>query len=553
MKENYIKLTDEEIEEAKSVDIVDYLLSKGYSLKKVGNKYLLEPHSSLVVFPNTNSWFYYKENTGGNIINFLQKYENKSFQEAVTELIGKATPTERKYTKYVSVPIEKGKLILPKKSTNTNKVFKYLTQNRGIDKDIVSELLKNGDIYQTEDYGSIVFLSKDNKDDVRYACVRSTYENSSFKQDVKNSNKDYGFKTVGKSDKLFVFEAPIDLLSHATISKMQGKDWHYDNRIALGGISDNALNKFLEENPHIKKIILFLDNDETGLKNAEKIAQKYGNDYNIKIFTSSKGKDLNETLTTYKKEKKSNESLKINSFVRELEKPFIPPKFNENISHIDILNKFKEHFTDEINLKSFLKNKLIEIKQNNDDKISILLKEDNKFKVIKSVFEFDLDNIFKKVDILKGSKENYLYLENIDDDFIDKSLVFTDNVLVYIFFKEKIKDFHMVLTDNLDVENIKHIKNILPNYNNIGIMHSSIDTFNNLKNENNLEQILDVKSAWNENFTDSLEIFLNHKVEQKKQIKKSLSEKIADKKEEISKINVLNEQNNKVNINISLK
>ncbi len=294
MDNTFKRFNFDEIEEAKSVNIVDYLLTNGYNLKKAGKQYLLEPHSSFVIFPQTNSWFYYKENIGGNIINFLQEYESKSFKEAVSELLGKSISTERKYTKYVSVPMEKGEIILPKKSNNTNKVFD--------------------------------FVSKDKENHIKYACIRSTYENSSFKQDVENSNKNYGFKTIGKSDKVFVFEAPIDLLSHATISKMQGKDWQEDNRISLGCVSDNALEKFLEENTHIKEVVLFLDNDETGLKNAEKITQKYGNDYDIKIFTSVKGKDLNETLVTYQNEKKLNKNLKINNFIKEIEKPFIPPK-----------------------------------------------------------------------------------------------------------------------------------------------------------------------------------------------------------------------------------
>ena len=206
----YKVFTDEDIEFAKSIDIMSYLSSKGYSFKKHGNnKFLLEPHSSLVIFYNTNSWFYYKENIGGNLINFLQQYENKTFQEAMSEILGDTEQTERKYTKYISVKQEKGELVLPQKNKDNKRAYAYLTKTRGLDKEIVKELLNTGYIYQNKK-GGVVFLSKDRDDKVKYACVRSISENSTFKYDVEHSNKDYGFKTVGKSDKLFVFYGKVN-------------------------------------------------------------------------------------------------------------------------------------------------------------------------------------------------------------------------------------------------------------------------------------------------------------------------------------------------------
>lgn len=160
-------------------------------------------------------------------------------------------------------------------------------------------------------------MSKDKEDKVKFACMRSTVKDSKFRQDIKNSSKEFGFKTVGKSDKLFVFEAPIDLLSHATISKIQGKDWKNDNRVSLGGLSDKALARFLDDYNHVKEIVLFLDNDKVGLETAKKITEKYENDYKVSVFTS-KEKDLNETLVKFKLEKETNKSVKINDFIKAL-------------------------------------------------------------------------------------------------------------------------------------------------------------------------------------------------------------------------------------------
>ena len=214
---------------------MSYLSNKGYQFKKNGrNRYLLEPHSSLVLFTNTNSWYSFKDNKGGNLINFLQYYENKTSQEAMLEIIGDNKNINQIETKkYTPISKEKEELILPNANKNNDRVITYLTKTRGIDIEIVNEMINQGNIYENNK-GGVVFLGKDKENNVKFACIRGTNENSKFRQDIKNSEKDYGFKTVGKSNRLFVFEAPIDLLSHATLTKIQGEDWQKDNRVSLG-------------------------------------------------------------------------------------------------------------------------------------------------------------------------------------------------------------------------------------------------------------------------------------------------------------------------------
>lgn len=510
--------TKEDYQKAKNISLLDYLESKGYQLKKAGNQYVLSPHDSLFINPDKNVWKWFSKDIGGNVIDFLVKYESKTIVEAINELAGN-TYEMREFTRYEPIPedIEKGEIILPTKNKENKRAWSYLTKTRGIDSEIVKKLIEQGYIYEN-DKGGVVFISKDKENNVKFACVRST-SHSSFKQDITNSNKEYGFKTVGKSNKLFVFEAPIDLLSHATISKMQGREWQEDNRISLGGVSDKALEQFLKDNQNITEIVLFLDNDETGLKNAQKIAQKYGNDYNIKIFTSTE-KDLNETLITYQNEKKSNENLKINSFVKQLEKPFIPPKFKEEKT---ILNTFNDKIKD-INLNHFLRNNLLEIGETIDNKMVVLFKENDKYKVIQGGLEVDINNLDFKPKFLNGSKENYMFLENVDENCKEKTLIFTDNLLFYMYHKEYIEDFHMVLIDNLTLENIIKIKEKLPNiYDKIGFMHSELDSLKYFQNIQNLEKMLGVSKCFNEDFVGMDSSFF------KEAPKQSLKDKIKDK------------------------
>ncbi len=60
---------------------------------------------------------------------------------------------------------------------------------------------------------------------------------------------------------LFVFEAPIDLLSFLCLFK---KDWQRQSYLALGGVGEKALLRFLSDRPNIKTVYLCLDSDQAG-------------------------------------------------------------------------------------------------------------------------------------------------------------------------------------------------------------------------------------------------------------------------------------------------
>ena len=111
----------------------------------------------------------------------------------------------------------------------------------------------------------------------------------------------------GTSDRLFVTESPIDLMSHATLSKMNGLDPAKDHRISLGCLSDAALERYLKQHPEIKRIVFALDNDidgkapdgsphNHGQEAAKKFCEKYEQQgYGVSVQIP-KSKDFNEDL-----------------------------------------------------------------------------------------------------------------------------------------------------------------------------------------------------------------------------------------------------------------
>lgn len=217
----YHKFTEEEIRQANSVDILSLARGYGYEPEKAGRKAVHMKHSGgLYIFPENNRFFQWTgpdDGIKGGAIDFVMREENLSFPEAVGKLIGKEYVAEtRQVTPYEKK--ERGPLELPDKAENMKRAYWYLVSVRGISPQIVSHFMNRKMIYQEKKYGNCVFVGYDSEGAPRYCSMRAARENSSFKMDATGSDKSYPFFHEGTSDLLIVTEAPIDLMSHASIA-----------------------------------------------------------------------------------------------------------------------------------------------------------------------------------------------------------------------------------------------------------------------------------------------------------------------------------------------
>jgi len=104
-------------------------------------------------------------------------------------------------------------LIIPEKNKDMRRVYGYLCNERFIDKEIINAFVKSGLIYEDAKYHNVVFVGKDESGVVRHIQKRTTSYKSDFKGNVAGSEAEYSFRYIGTSDKLYVFEAPIDMLA----------------------------------------------------------------------------------------------------------------------------------------------------------------------------------------------------------------------------------------------------------------------------------------------------------------------------------------------------
>lgn len=273
------------VQKAMQVDLLSYAQSLGMEFETRGSRdvFYLKGHS-LNISKSKNLYNQYSTGEGGNVIQFAQRVNGWSFQEAVRSLCGEdiqknyQVNTNKSATMKTAIP-KKEKIILPKAHTDSRRTFAYLVKTRNIDPEIISSLMKENKIYENDKH-SCVFVGYDEKGEPGYASVRSTYTmGNAYKGDVKNSDKSVCFSLKGNSDIVYVFEAPIDAMSHAALTKVCGGDWRQDWRISLGGVSDGALARFLKQHPEIKNISFCLDNDLAGNK---VLKNEYNNDGSLK-------------------------------------------------------------------------------------------------------------------------------------------------------------------------------------------------------------------------------------------------------------------------------
>ena len=255
--------TQEQIDHANQADLVSFLQSQGEQLTRAGNEYRWKRHDSLTV--RGNKWYRHSQSKGGGPVDFVMEFFGKSFTEAVELLTGEkgaAQPPDR------PSPAPISDFRLPPRSPDNRIARNYLTAARRIDEDVSGFFFSTGDIYEEAAHHNAVFVGRDESGIPRYAHQRGTAGN--FRLDVKGSDKAFNFSYRGEGERLFVFEAPIDLLSFLCLFK---KGWQKQSYLSLGGVGEKALLRFLSDRPDIQTVYLCLDNDNAGNDACSRLAE----------------------------------------------------------------------------------------------------------------------------------------------------------------------------------------------------------------------------------------------------------------------------------------
>lgn len=288
----YIYFTEEQKLRASSVDLVEFLRRQGEKLIRSGPEYRMASDHSVTV--RGNEWYDHAAKKGGGPISFAQNYFGLSYPEAVTRLLG--GEQGRVYEPAHPQKEEpKKEFIQPQAGREMRRLYAYLLKKRLIGREVLNTFVRAGLVYEDEKYHNAVFIGKDEHGVVRHAHKRSTNDiGKSFRINVEGSDPRHSFHWNGTSDRLYVFEAPIDLLSFLTLYP---KNWQQHSYVALCGVGEQAMLWMLEQNPEIRRPILCLDHDPAGIEATGRLKEILaGRGYAETAVLQSIHKDWNEDV-----------------------------------------------------------------------------------------------------------------------------------------------------------------------------------------------------------------------------------------------------------------
>ena len=295
----YIPFTDEQKQLANSVDLAEYLRVRGEKLERAGVEHKLiyydssGKHDSITI--RGSKWFDHKNQTGGGAIKFMQEFYGMDFQTAVQELLGqRVTPLSHSPPKAIAKE-EKKEFRLPQANTNMHRVYAYLIKQRFIAPEVITHFAKQHTLYEDKEHHNAVFVGIDENGVPRQASKRSTnsYGNS-FRITCQGSDTRYSFAHFGESKRLYVFEAPIDMMSFLTLYP---KEWQKHSYIDMNGVYENAVLTALKNHSNLSEVILCVDNDEGGIEAVDRLRDILNeNGYSNVKRLAPPYKDWNEVL-----------------------------------------------------------------------------------------------------------------------------------------------------------------------------------------------------------------------------------------------------------------
>ena len=296
----YIPFTDEQKQLANSVDLAEYLRVRGEKLERAGIEHKLiyydssGKHDSITI--RGSKWFDHKNQTGGGAIKFMQEFYGMDFQTAVQELLGRSIPPLSNSPPKSDKQEQKTREFkLPEPNSDMHRVYAYLIKQRYIAPDIITHFAKQHTLYEDKEHHNAVFVGVDENGVPRQASKRSTnsYGNS-FRITCQGSDTRYSFAHFGESKRLYVFEAPIDMMSFLTLYP---KDWQKHSCIAMNGVYENAVLAALKNHSNLSEVILCVDNDEGGIEAVDRLRDILNeNGYSNVKRLAPPYKDWNEVL-----------------------------------------------------------------------------------------------------------------------------------------------------------------------------------------------------------------------------------------------------------------
>lgn len=211
----YIYFSDGQRLRASSVDLTEFLRHQGEKLIRSGLEFRLASDHSITI--RGSEWFDHAAD------------QSPSCKISMASAIRRLSHVCWAANREPSMPPSRGRsnpkkeFALPPANQNMRRVYAYLLKRRFLDRNAVNAFVHAGLLYESceklkgREYHNAVFVGKDKNGVTRHVHKRSVNDiGRTFRINVESSGPRCSFHHTGFSDRLYVFVAPIDLLSFLT-------------------------------------------------------------------------------------------------------------------------------------------------------------------------------------------------------------------------------------------------------------------------------------------------------------------------------------------------
>lgn len=303
------RFTREELEQMRKLDAFTYLrLAEPTELVREGNgEYHTQTHDSLKIREDGVWHWMSRKNTepgyaGKTALDYLINVCGLDFRTAagrIQNVLGGHSFSFQSSQNFV--PHKKPAFEIPHPDENNLTVLTYL-QSRGLDPEILEACIRQGILYQTHSgkFRNCVFLCRDENGIPRAAITRGCGQ-SRYRHSAPGSNKQYGFFIQAAKPScsvLEIYEAPIDLLSGATLHRRQtGGSWRSVHYLAMGGLDEKPIDHYLVSHPEIHRLVVRTDTDTPGRAFVRHLQNRFtGTDIEVMDDPPPQGHDYNDYL-----------------------------------------------------------------------------------------------------------------------------------------------------------------------------------------------------------------------------------------------------------------